>query len=544
VADAYIANVNYDTSFSGQRKIVKLTNGWLIAMVTEINAKLRFYKSTDNGLTWTYIAYRTLTSGNTYITSMTSYGTTVCFSLCITTGTALGITKFDAAGTIPPDLVTAEVIVDSSQTAFGNHCNIVANPSNNYLYAVWVSQNASYPNSWNTRFSKSLDGGVTWSAVTQLTTLNTAGYAYIKPSITLTSAGNPVVVLYVQESTTTYFIRSFTYNGSAWNSVVTVYSAGTYTQDGPSIVTDASGVIHAVWAGLDSTDTTKLNIRYSKSTDNGATWSAATKLTSGNTYDQMTPSISYNGGGDISIVFSGNTAGYTPRNIKSIKYTGGSWGSVVQLTNECGASNLADPSSLAYYGASTEPILLYADATSATTRFFMASTTYTATVTMNSLTYSSLAWTISAPVGGSLTACRLKINGTLKQTYTTNLLSQLTYVIAIGDLNVGSNTVTIEVDVASTLAKTKYLTAAKTATSWNVDETTFNVSGYLSIVAANANESYVSMTETNTGLTATTGENQLLAAPGTNAKITQKLTFTRNSTSVDKGVTKITGALG
>jgi hypothetical protein len=540
-ADTYIANTAYDTSDNGQRKLVKLSNGWLIAMVVELNTRIRFYKSTDNGVTWTYLCFRTITT-STYFTSITSYNNTVYYALTTSTSSGAYMGKFDATIVSNADQTSTEVTMDTSQTALNDIC--IISDAVGTLYSAWTSTNATYPNSWNIRYSKSTNGGASWAAPTQITTLNTNNFNYASCHMVLTSANNPVIVSSTREGASAYYVRSFTYTGSVWNAVVTVESAGIYPRGRNSVVTDTSGIIHAVFFGADSTDSAKNNVRYSKSTDNGATWSSALKLTSGNAYDQNVPSICYNSAGDLAVVFSGGASGFAARNIKVIKYSGGSWGSAAQVTNECGASNLTDPSTISYFGSLTDPAFIYADTSVGAVKYFNSYLAVTATVTMNSLNYAALAWTISNPVGGAITACRLKINGTLKQTYTTGLTSPLSYTINISDLNVGSNTITIEADVVSVLATTKSLTASKVANSWSVDETTFSVNGYLSIVGASSNESYIAATKTNSGLTANTGENQLIAVPGTGAKITEKLTLTRSSSSIDKGLTKITGALG
>jgi len=114
-----------------------------------------------------------------------------------------------------------------------------------------------------------------------------------------------------------------------------------------------------VWYGKDATDSTYWNIRYSKSTDNGATWSAQIKLTSGNSYSQLSPSIAVDLNNDVYVYWNGGIATDAYYNIRAIKCTSGVWGAIQNVTNT--TVNQYYPQLCDNYRDFIEPICMWQD---------------------------------------------------------------------------------------------------------------------------------------------------------------------------------------
>jgi hypothetical protein len=147
INDAMVVASAYDTSGNGGRKLVRLSNGWLIAVVydstgTGSGSRLVFYKSTDNGATWSILCFAGNTRLNLY--SITNIGTRI-YLISMTGNTTIQHSNFDAT------IVTSSTDVcalnggnlDSSQTSFSGG-SLIANDTGTELHATWASKNATY----------------------------------------------------------------------------------------------------------------------------------------------------------------------------------------------------------------------------------------------------------------------------------------------------------------------------------------------------------------------------------------------------------------
>ena len=343
----------YDTSGNGGRKLVRLDNGWLVSVVFDANPYVRWEVSKDNGATWlelTYMGYN-FGSGANHSVAISSSGNNV-YTL-VTGNTYAYCYRFDAT-TVPSSSLTGSYYtLIESQDTIGSGCSIEVD-SLGYLQATWCSKNATYPNSFNIRYSKSTDGGVTWSAVTQLSTYNTTGYDYTNPCIVINKTTNyPVIIM--QRISTTYNINVFQWNGTSWGAY-SVYSVSSYSQSNPSAVVDSAGTIHVVWHGIDATDSTYNNVRYSKSTDGGVTWSTMLKLTTGNTLAQYFTTIACDSSNNVYVAWSYADGVNWP--IKWIKYSAGSWGSTTSVGTP---STIGYPSMCANYTNFEYPLFIFKD---------------------------------------------------------------------------------------------------------------------------------------------------------------------------------------
>jgi hypothetical protein len=336
------------------------------------------YKSTDNGATWTYVTKSSVngcTAANDI--SLVSIGNKVYLtSADVQTGSKRwACYVLDMTTTLSDPLATPSTFIDSGQTnAASQGTSLVYSPTDNTLHAAWASKNSTYPNSYNIRYAKGTiasDGSVTWGSVTQVTTTNTTSIDNQSPSI-VTVNGSPIIVFSAGGSANpTQYIYYARWNGSSFtNSYVYSVASTTLTQSSPSATVDGTGAIHVVWTGYDATDTTIRNIRYSKSTDGGVTWSAMVKLTSGNTYHQDLASITYDQSNNLYVYFIGYGASNTNSyRIKSIVYNG-SWGSVTDITtNTTGQGHNMYPSLCDNVRTFTSPLVIWQDNQSPSVKF-------------------------------------------------------------------------------------------------------------------------------------------------------------------------------
>jgi hypothetical protein len=350
----------YDTS---GRRLVKLNNGWLVAVVLSANQAV-YYVSKDDGQSWSSLCAHAWGTPSGY--AIVSFGTTVYYVGAQTSAIYYG--KVDAATIQFND--TMPVTSLDTQTSFGA-CSLAIH-TDGTLHATWISKNSGYPNSFNIRYSKSTDNGATWAAISQLSTLNTSGANYYNPSIVIRSNGNPVIAAQYVQDTTAHNINVWYYNGSAWNVNSTIVGA-TYDQANPSAVIAPNGRIWVAWCGMDATDTSYYNIRVSYSDDGGVTWSAMQKLTTGNTNHHLYPSISVDKNNNVYLVCEGMVSG-TVRQVRKIVNTGGIWGSITDLTSMTTANGSSgtnpNPSALIDNTLDfSDPLIIYRDATSSSVKF-------------------------------------------------------------------------------------------------------------------------------------------------------------------------------
>jgi hypothetical protein len=335
----------YDTSGNGGRKMVRLSNGWIVAGVVNQSTKVLYlYVSKDNGQTWSQLCWVDNNSTLLGIFAIANVGNNVyVFYSYNVQNQAYKFVKFDATTVTNTNIYSSSVTVDTVQTGVGNGVSMAVD-GNGVIHVAYSASNPTYPNSRNIIYNKSIDGGNTWSSPTQLTTNNTSGQDNTNPCIVVRSNNYPTIIY---QSGANNGISVLTWNGSAWGSPVTIPgTSGGYTQFNPCAAVDGNDVIHVAWHGRDAIDSAKNNIRYAKSTDGGQTWSSAVKLTSGNTYDQIYPSVAIDQNNKIRVFFQGRSSGSYDQIRKIESADGGAtWSSVTDLTSNTTA-NATSPQTL------------------------------------------------------------------------------------------------------------------------------------------------------------------------------------------------------
>jgi hypothetical protein len=470
----------FDTSGNGGRKSVRLDDGSLVnAVYDSTNGIIKIYKSIDNGNTWTFkLDVSSVVRGFSLVTN----GNFVYLLRSMGNDQQVINNYFDSD--INP---ITSYAVDSSQSTLGQN-SITINESGTELHASWASKNATYPNSFNIRYAKgtiNADGSVTWGAVEQLGITNTAGSDHKNPTIIINSNGYPVIARDYNEGTVTNRINVYVYDGTGWSDILGFNGDG-HIQSNPSAVVDGNGVIHVTWHGLDSTDATANdeNIRYSKSTDGGATWSAMEKLTSGADGYNKEPSITINKDGKIFIIF------YAFDSVDLRYY-------IYQVTNDGTGWTAKTSTNKGDTGVGND-------------------TLYPSTLVDLSLDFSQ-PLTIYRYNGGAV--------------YFEGVWQDQTIV------QVGVEDVRYNIDPSQNIDE---------AVAWvTKDKTNLTIDGAISIVGSADNESYMAMTKTTTEIDASTDEDQFVGSVATaNSKVALRLTLNRTDKTVKKHVKKLLGAVG
>ncbi|MEV9640413.1 hypothetical protein ABZ756_06920 [Mammaliicoccus sciuri] len=362
--DEVVVASAYSTAGNGGRKIVRLDNGWIVTVLINPGTSLVFYVSKDYGATWSQLCYANYTAT---AVSIASKGTTVYMHMLANVDRFV---SFDAT-----KITNVNIQIDNTntsmplpiestvQTSFGSN-TLVVDKATGHLHAAWASKNAQYPNSFNIRYAKSVDGGATWSAVEQLTKDNTTATNKRNPTVVVNSKGYPVVIYDWNNDTTNNRIGALVYNGTSW-AERWVFVGDGYSQSSPSATVDNDGVIHAAWAGFEASTNT-INVKYSKSNDEGVSWSTVETISS-QTGGQNAgpPSISVDMEKYVCVMFQGPDALFSTNwaNIKKVIWNGISWGNILTLTSNT-TKNATSPSviegSNIKFGTKTPPFI-YSD---------------------------------------------------------------------------------------------------------------------------------------------------------------------------------------
>jgi hypothetical protein len=230
---------------------------------------------------------------------------------------------------------------------------------NNVIHLVCVEAPA-YPQNGvgdRVKYSKSTDGGSNWSEWSEVVPAGTDDV--YDPYITI-DTNNVLHVVYASYSgsylSNIHYTQS-TDNGDMWSDDVNISNITNKWQDAPKIIVGKNNSLHIFWAGANPTDGyVKYNptdIKYSKSTDAGETWSNWTNISGVNLGDdgyQWSPVVAYSSEQDLLFVlFCGD--GYTnPDWLSEARYVvsadnGGSWSEYTPLP-----ANTISPNGADYYG--------------------------------------------------------------------------------------------------------------------------------------------------------------------------------------------------
>jgi len=227
----------------------------------------------------------------------------------------------------------------------------IAIDSNNKLHVVWQGYNVIRPARYQIEYSNSIDGGITWS--TKYNISRNIAYHQYAPSIAIDSSNVLYVVWYgtwsagAPGSSTNIRFSKSTNSGLTW-SLVTNITAVANNKLYPSIAIDSNNKLHVVWQGYNSVQTAKYQIEYSNSTNGGTTWSTKYNISRNiATYNQLAPSIAINSTNGLYVVWHGMHSGSTTYNmVRFSKSTnsGLTWSTPTNLTTPSSTNTNTYPS--------------------------------------------------------------------------------------------------------------------------------------------------------------------------------------------------------
>ena len=141
--------------------------------------------------------------------------------------------------------------------------------SSGQLHVVWEDNTPGEYN-YEVYYKKSLDAGLTWSPSKRLTWMENGSY---RPDIAVDPSGN-LHLAWHDENPSLYdiYYKNSTDSGASWTAAKRLTFALGWSAY-PCLAADASGELHLVWEELDD------ELYYRKSTNSGSTWTAIQRLT-------------------------------------------------------------------------------------------------------------------------------------------------------------------------------------------------------------------------------------------------------------------------
>jgi Neuraminidase (sialidase) len=278
-------------------------------------------KSTDGGFTW-----------STQLNVSNDAGRSEDPAIAIDSGTLYLVWDDDEFGNYEvlysnstDGGVTWSAAVNVSNTDGSSYSPTIAIDAGT-IHAAWYDDTSG---NWEIFYSKSTDGGATWSPAVNVS--NNLGWSD-NPAIVADSGAAYLTWHDDTSGNNEIFYSKSTDGGVTWSTPLNV-SNNTGSSYSPTVVIDA-GTIRLAWA-----DSTPGNweIFYSESTDGGATWSTLVNV-SNNAGLSFRPRIAIEGGtihlawldyapGNGDIFYSNSTDG------------GATWSSAVNVSNSLGDSN-------------------------------------------------------------------------------------------------------------------------------------------------------------------------------------------------------------
>jgi hypothetical protein len=180
----------------------------------------------------------------------------------------------------------------------GGSCDpMIAADTSSGIHVVWRDKS---PGNWEIFYKRSTDSGISWSGPTRLTW---NGENSLYPVIAVDSGDGIHVVWHdMNPGNWEIFYKKSTDGGISWSGLIRL----TWNSDNsflPSIAVDSGSGVHIVWYDYSLGDA---EILYKGSNDGGSTWSGITRLT-WNLGDSANPSAAADSGGGIHVVWNDHT---------------------------------------------------------------------------------------------------------------------------------------------------------------------------------------------------------------------------------------------
>lgn len=213
--------------------------------------------------------------------------------------------------------------VDMTHNSGRSEESEIAVGSDGTVYLVWADMT---PGNFDIFFVRSVDGGVTWSAIKNISH-NSAGSSW--PCIAVNGSGHINVAWndYTTGVRRVFFSRSVD-NGQTWSQAVNVYNHD--DQSGyPSIAVNGQGDI---LLACTFSQHNERSLYFSRSSDNGGTWSQPVSIAP-QSQDPVFPRLAVDGADNINMVWWDQTQGargvYFSRSLDN----GVTWSEAMEINN-------------------------------------------------------------------------------------------------------------------------------------------------------------------------------------------------------------------
>lgn len=340
-----VVNLPQGTSNAGARKLIRLANGTYVAATIGPDV-INFWKSVNDGVAWELLY--SITGPNLADVAIASYGNEVKALVGYSNVMRLYRIQINGAATYKD--------ISSDNTSPIRSISLAVDQTNGDLHATWAAIFNPYPNTTNIRYSKSTNGGDTWSTVEILTTANSVDYYFKNPSIVVRNSV-PIIVCeakgtfynndVVSSNANSRSINCFRFVGGVWKKNFVIFSNGNdgLAQEMPTLVVGVDGTLHLAWSGRDVLATANNQILYKTSTDGGATWSETQKLTLSTLYGRYAPSLTVDKENTVIIEFQTMIDGsvYKVAQLKNLR--GGGWVGLT-VAAEAGFTSVLQPQTL------------------------------------------------------------------------------------------------------------------------------------------------------------------------------------------------------
>lgn len=362
-AKTIIANLNIETPIYSGNKLIRMSNGWLIQGMHSAST-LYVYVSKDNGATWAQFYTETIANWEWHGMCFATKDMNVYM---LVVGVANGSTGYISPKKADMS-VTSPTFTDmygfpTIGSVKGCFCSIDGNGT---IHLAWCGMTSTYPLTHNLIYAKSTDGGATFSTPAFLTNVNIGSFDYLSPYIMLRN-NIPFIFFSSGGSNSSYQrIFCFRYNGTGWTgTVVSEINSTSLFKHTPYAIVDGNNNIHVAWRELITTDANYI-IKYSMSTDSGATWSTPTQI-SASGYNNISVNITRDNNNDVYVVYCGYSSTYgSTLNMMYKKKTSGTWGSEQFITTTGGKFE----ATVQNYNDFTKPLITYFDSSSYNWTFY------------------------------------------------------------------------------------------------------------------------------------------------------------------------------
>jgi hypothetical protein len=307
--------------------------------LTPSNVGAYVWKSEDGGRTFTKVDKIVNEGGNAVLEGNSLQCNNTTCTLIYHTNSAVYIKQYSTS----TGAVATSPIKLQSYDDFENQTSLVKDNAG-VLHAAWVSKTSS-DSQKTVYYSKSTDGGKTWSTPTKEFTSSTE---YVNAISLMVKNNKPFVVFSTRQSGT--YKLYFHWMDDSTSKQIT---SGTTYISGVNAVTDTNGKIHIAF-NYGSSSAGTVNIYYYSTTD-GSTFSSLKKVTNDTNEINTNPTFSVRSDGTVYLTFNSTTGAGGKYDIFSVTISPtGTWGSLKNLTNtssadETQATSIYDPSFSMYF---------------------------------------------------------------------------------------------------------------------------------------------------------------------------------------------------